>query len=45
MSNAASNEKLATSYSAFRDDVFAKSAKRTNESETLITKIANPNRQ
>jgi hypothetical protein len=45
MSNAASNEKLATSYSAFRDDIFAKSAKRTNESETLITKIANPNRQ
>ena len=45
MSNAAKNEKLATTYSAFRDDVFAKSAKRTNESETYITKIANPNRQ
>ena len=45
MSNSASNEKLATSYSAFRDDVFAKSAKRTNQSETFITKMSNPNRQ
>lgn len=45
MSSAAKNEKLATSYSAFRDDIFAKSANRSNESETFITKIANPNRQ
>ena len=45
MSNSASNEKLATSYSAFRDDIFAKSAKRTNQSETFITKMPNPNRQ
>jgi hypothetical protein len=30
MSNSASNEKLATTYSAFRDDIFAKSAKKTN---------------
>lgn len=45
LSNATSNERLATTYSAFRDDIFAKSAKRTNESETFITKIANPNRQ
>ena len=45
MSNSASNERLATTYSAFRDDIFAKSAKRTNQSETLITKLPNPNRQ
>lgn len=45
MSNSASNERLATSYSAFRDDIFAKSAKRTNQSETFITKMPNPNRQ
>lgn len=45
MSNSASNEKLATSYSAFRDDIFAKSAKKTNQSETFITKLPNPNRQ
>lgn len=45
MSNSASNEKLATSYSAFRDDIFAKSAKRTNQLETFITKMPNPNRQ
>ena len=45
MSNSASNEKLATTYSAFRDDIFAKSAKRTNQAETFITKLPNPNRQ
>ena len=45
MSNSASNERLATTYSAFRDDIFAKSAKRTNQSETFITKMPNPNRQ
>ena len=45
MSNSASNEKLATTYSAFRDDIFAKSGKKENQAETFITKMPNPNRQ
>lgn len=45
MSETASNEKLASSYSAFRDDIFADKSQKKQESETYITKIANPNKQ
>jgi len=45
MSETGSNERLASSYSAFRDDIFAKSGTKNKGSETFITKIANPNRQ
>ena len=44
MSETGSNERLASSYSAFRDDIFAKSGTKNKGSETFITKIANPNR-
>lgn len=45
MSQKGSNERLASSYSAFRDDIFAKSGTRDNKPHTYITKIANPNKQ
>ena len=39
-------ERLATSYSVFRDDIFAKSSNNRIEGpETFISKIANPNAQ
>ena len=46
MSETGSNERLASSYASFRDDIFSSNSHKKNQgAETFITKIANPNKQ
>ena len=45
MSDKDNNERLASSYSAFRDDIFSKSSNKQKGAETWTVKIANPNKQ